>query len=198
MTPMTDRLAHIPPLQRVFLSRARSDTPTPFEHLAYWTKRRREEVESDRQQEAVDKEPAIREEMRKQEIAREAARRLPATQAAADNLTTKRQRGSTPSKATLEFLDDYRIISFNGQRLRLTQRQAAIVRVLHQSPYYEASTQIIKKQTKCGPIRNSFATGDGPKIWKKVIVPLDHPRGFYRLNLTPQELNFSGGRAKNP
>jgi hypothetical protein len=176
MTPMTDRLAHIPPLQRVFLSGARSDTPTPFEHLAYWTKRRREEVESDRQQER-----AIREGMRKQEIAREAARRLSATQAAADILATKRQRGST-----LEHSDDYRIISFNGQRLHLTQRQAAIVRVLHESRYYEASTQKIKKQTKCGSIGDSFKTGDGPKLWKKVIVHLDHPRGFYRLNLTPK------------
>ncbi|HXM24352.1 MAG TPA: hypothetical protein VN948_24060 [Terriglobales bacterium] len=178
---MTDRLAHISPLQRVFLRRARSDIPTPFEHLAYWTKRRREEVESDRQREAVDKERAIREEMRKQEIAREAARRLPATPAAADNLATKRQPGST-----LEHSDDYRIISFKGQRLHLTQRQATIMRVLHQSPYCEASTKIIKKQTKCGALSDSFKTGDGPEIWKKLIVPLDHPRGFYRLNLTPK------------
>jgi hypothetical protein len=179
-------VAHLPPLKRVFVRRVRrSGTATSVEHLAYWTKRRREEVESDRQQEAVDKEPAIRKEMRQQEIAREVARRLPTTQAAADNLTTKRQRGSTPSKATLEFLDDYRIISFKGQpRYHLTPQQAAIVRVLHQSPYYEASTQIIKKQSKCGPIRGSFKTGDGPEIWQKVIV--HHPKGFYRLNLTPK------------
>jgi hypothetical protein len=117
--------------------------------------------------------------MRKQEIAREAARRLSATQAAADNLATKRQPGST-----LEHSDDYRIISFNGQRLCLTPGQAAIVRVLHKSPYCEASTQIIKKQAKCGPIRHSFKTGDGPEIWKKVIV--HHSKGFYRLNLTPK------------
>ena len=91
---------------------------------------------------------------------------------------------STHSKADLEHSNDYRIISFNGQRLYLTPQQAAIVRVLHESPYYEASTQIIRKQTKCGPIHNYFKSGDGPEIWKKVIV--HHPRGFYRLNLTPK------------
>jgi hypothetical protein len=177
---MTDRLAHIPPLQRVFLRRARSDIPTPIEQ-AYWTKRRREEVESDRQQQAVDKECAIREEMRKQEIAREAARRLPATQAAADTLAPKRQPGST-----LEHSDDCRIISFKGQRLHLTPGQAAIVRVLHQSPYCEASSHMIKKLTGCSQIRDSFRAGDGPKLWRRVIVPSVHPRGFYRLNLTPK------------
>jgi hypothetical protein len=87
--------------------------------------------------------------------------------------------------ADLEHSDDYRTISFQGQPCyHLTPRQAAIVRVLHQSPYCEASSQIIKKQTKCGVIRNSFKTGDGPEIWKKVIV--HQPRGFYRLNLTPK------------
>ena len=93
---------------------------------------------------------------------------------------------STLTNAKLEFSDDYRTISFNGQRLyRLTPRQAAIVRVLHQRPYCEASTQIIKKLTGCSQIRFSFRAGDGRKIWKKVIVPTDHPRGFHRLNLTP-------------
>jgi hypothetical protein len=92
---------------------------------------------------------------------------------------------STHSKADLEYSDDYRTIGFNGQRLyRLTPQQAAIVRVLHESRYYEASTQRIKKQTKCRSIHDSFKTGDGPKIWKNVIV--NHPRGFYRLNLTPK------------
>jgi hypothetical protein len=163
------------------LAQARSDTPTPFKYLVYWTKRRREEVESDRQQEAVDKERAIREGMRKQEIAREAARRLSATQAAADNLATKRQPGST-----LEHSDDYRFISFNGQRLHLTLRQAAILRVLHHSPYCEASSHTLKKLTGRSQIRDSFRAADGPKIWRKVVVPSDHPKGFYRLNLTPK------------
>ena len=94
---------------------------------------------------------------------------------------------STHSKAELKFSDDYRIISFKGQPLyRLTSRQAAIMRVLHESRYYEASTQIIKKLTGCSQIRFSFRAGDGRKIWKKVIVPSYHPRGFYRLNLTPK------------
>jgi hypothetical protein len=44
------------------------------------------------------------------------------------------------------------------------------VKLQHQSRYYEASTQTIRKQMKCGPIHNSFKTGDGPKIWKNVIV----------------------------
>jgi len=103
---------------------------------------------------------------------------------------------STYSKADLEHSNDYRISTCNGQRLyngqrldnrqRLyhTRQQAANVRVLPESPYYEASTQIIKKQTKCGPIHNSFKSGDGPEIWEKVIV--NHPKGFYRLNLTPK------------
>jgi len=87
----------------------------------------------------------------------------------------------------LEHSDDYRIISFEGQPLyHLTPRQAAIVRLLHQSPYCEASSHTIKKLMGRCPIRDSFRTGDGPKIWKKVIVPSDHPRGFYRLNLTPK------------
>jgi hypothetical protein len=88
--------------------------------------------------------------------------------------------------ADLEHSDDYQIITFKGQRLYLTPGQAAIVRVLHQSPYCEASTKTIRKQTKCGPIHDSFKSGDGPEIWKKVIVHLDHPRGFYRLNLKPK------------
>jgi len=97
------------------------------------------------------------------------------------------QRVSTHSKATLAFSDDYRIISFKGQpRYRLTLRQAAIVRVLHQNPYREATTHAIKKQTHCGRIHDAFRSGDGPKIWGKVIVPGEHPRGFYRLNLTPK------------
>jgi hypothetical protein len=91
----------------------------------------------------------------------------------------------THSKSELEFSDDYRIISVNGKvRYRLTPGQADIVRVLHQSPYREASTHAIKKQTKCRSLRDSFKTGDGPEIWKNVIV--NRPRGFYRLNLTPK------------
>jgi hypothetical protein len=94
-------------------------------------------------------------------------------------------RPNVSGASTLEFSGDYRIISLKGQPLyRLTPRQAAIVRVLHQSPYYEASTHTIKKQAKCGPIRDSFGSGDGPEIWKNVI--LNRPRGFYRLNLTPK------------
>jgi hypothetical protein len=90
---------------------------------------------------------------------------------------------STQPKAELEFSDDYRIIRCKGQPLyRLTPRQAAIVRVLHQRPYCEASTHTIKKQAKCGPIHDAFKKGDGPEIWKNVIV--HHPRGFHRLNLT--------------
>ena len=78
---------------------------------------------------------------------------------------------STHSKPELEFSDDCRIISFNGKvRYRLTPGQADIVRVLHQSPYREASTHAIKKQTKCRSLRDSFKTGDGPEIWKNVIV----------------------------
>jgi len=72
-----------------------------------------------------------------------------------------------------------------GQPLyHLTPRQTAIVKLLHQSRYYEASTQKIRKQTKCGLIHISFKSGDGPEIWKKVII--HHPKGFYRLNLTPK------------
>jgi hypothetical protein len=78
---------------------------------------------------------------------------------------------STHSKAELEFSDDYQTITFKGQPLyHLTPQQAAIVKLLHQSRYYEASTQTIRKQMKCGPIHNSFKTGDSPKIWKDVIV----------------------------
>ena len=85
--------------------------------------------------------------------------------------------------ADLEHSNDYRTISFKGQQFHLTPRQAAIVRVLHQSPYYEASSQIIKKHAKCGgPVGNCFKSGDGPEVWQQVIV--HHPRGFYRLNLT--------------
>jgi hypothetical protein len=88
-------------------------------------------------------------------------------------------------RPTLEFSDDYQIIRFKGQTLyHLTLRQAAIVRVLHESRYYEASTKRIEKQTNCGSIHDSFNTGDGPEIWKNVIV--HQPRGFYRLNLTPK------------
>jgi hypothetical protein len=83
-----------------------------------------------------------------------------------------------------EHSDDYQVITFNGQRLCLTPHQAAIVRLLHQRPYREASTKTIRQQTKCGPIHAYFKTGDGPGIWKKVIV--HHPRGFYRLNLKPK------------
>jgi hypothetical protein len=72
---------------------------------------------------------------------------------------------SSHSKAELEFSDDYRTIIFKGQPLyHLTPQQAAIVKLLHQSRYYEASTQTIRKQMKCGPIHNSFKTGDGPKF----------------------------------
>jgi hypothetical protein len=92
---------------------------------------------------------------------------------------------STHSKATLEFSDDYRIISFKDRPLyHLTPQQADIVRVLHESHYYEASTKIIKRRTKCRSIHDSFKTGDGPEIWNKVIV--HHLKGFYRLNLTPK------------
>jgi hypothetical protein len=92
---------------------------------------------------------------------------------------------STHSKAELDFSDDYQTIPFKGQLLyHVTPQQAVIVKLLHLSRYYEASTQTIRKQMKCGPIHNSFKTGDGPKIWKNVIV--NRPRGFYRLNLTPK------------
>jgi hypothetical protein len=84
---MTDRLAHIPPLRRT----RRSDTGTPIEDLVYRTKRRREEDEWDRKLAEAAKERAIQEESRKQEIKLEAARRLPATQAAV-RMAAKRER----------------------------------------------------------------------------------------------------------
>jgi hypothetical protein len=47
-------------------------------------------------------------------------------------------------------------------------------------------TQAIKKQTDCGRIYDAFRSGDGPKIWKTVVVPVY--KGLYRLNLTPKNL----------
>jgi hypothetical protein len=88
-------------------------------------------------------------------------------------------------RPTLEFSDNYRTITFKGQPLYdLTRQQAAIVRVLHESRYYEASTKTIKKQTKCSSVHGSFKRGDGPEIFKRVIV--HRSRGFYRLNLIPK------------
>jgi len=170
---------HIP-----LVRRNRPLQPTAsLEEWLYRTKRQQEADAHERKQANVKREAAIQEEMRKQEIVLEAARRLPATQAVTDDLAAKRR--SHP-KATVEFSTDYRTISFNGQpRYRLTSQQAAIVKVLHQSPHHEASTQTIKKHTQCGSIRDSFRSGDGPKMWKRFIVPLDHPKGFYRLNLRP-------------
>jgi hypothetical protein len=68
----------------------------------------------------------------------------------------------------LEHSGDYRVINFNGQWLGLTPGKAAIVRVLYKSPYYEASTRTIKRQTRCGRIYDSLESGDGLEIFQKV------------------------------
>ena len=86
--------------------------------------------------------------------------------------------------ADLEHSDDYRIVTFKGQRYELPSQRAAIVKVLHQSPWYAASKQKIQHKTGCHEIRDSFRSGNGPELWNNLTI--SYGKGSYRLNLTPK------------
>lgn len=80
---------------------------------------------------------------------------------------------------------DYRNICYGGSSYVLTTQQAAIIQVLHQAGKTgtdPVSTAQIKTAIKCGKISDSFRAGDGPELWKRLIVPLKGRHGMYRLD----------------
>jgi hypothetical protein len=84
------------------------------------------------------------------------------------------------------FSEGYRTVFFGGKSCRLTQQQAVIVRTLHEAletgiPALGAKE--IRKKAECGKISDSFRSGDGPKVWKKLVVSVDGCKGMYKLNL---------------
>jgi hypothetical protein len=81
---------------------------------------------------------------------------------------------------------DYRKINFKGESFCLTEKQADIVRVLYEaratgSEYL--TSKKIREKAKCGRVSDSFRTGDGPKLWKHLVVAEPGLRGVFRLNL---------------
>ena len=41
----------------------------------------------------------------------------------------------------------------------------------------------IRKKVGCGRIHDSFRSGDGPRLWNRLVVPVTGTKGMYRLNL---------------
>jgi len=95
-----------------------------------------------------------------------------------------RERSATPKD--FSFSEGYRTVFFRGESYQLTQQQAAIVRTLHEAletgiPALGANE--IRKKAECGKISDSFRSGDGPRIWKKLVVSVDGCKSMYKLNL---------------
>ena len=86
--------------------------------------------------------------------------------------------------------DDYRKIVFKGRTYRLTEQQASIVRLLDDARRTGdgcLSIQRIKAGTKCGRLADSFRAGDGPKLWKNLVVAETGYKSMYKLDL-PDDL----------
>lgn len=109
---------------------------------------------------------------------------------AAGNRRKRRARNKT-ARREFSHSDDYRTIGFRGNPYRLTPQQAAIIRVLDEARKQgtcEVGKKAIQEKAQCGKLSDSFRTGDGPKLWKTLVVSVDRPRGLYKLNLsTPRK-----------
>ena len=91
------------------------------------------------------------------------------------------------TKAEFWHSEDYRTIGLRGKKYHLSYNQAAIVRVLNEAwerGTCEVGRNELQAKAKCGKISDSFRTGDGPKVWKALIVTVSRAQGIYKLNLT--------------
>jgi hypothetical protein len=89
-------------------------------------------------------------------------------------------------KSAFSHSRDYRNIRYKGRAYLLTPQQAKIIEAIdepRQRGIYQVGIQEIRQKSSCGKISDSFRSGDGRKLWMRLLVPVKHCRGFYALNL---------------
>jgi hypothetical protein len=89
-------------------------------------------------------------------------------------------------QSLLTMSEEYRVIRFKGQRYNLPPQRALIVKTLDEariSGKGPLTAKQIQKEAHCGKISHSFRTGDGPKLWKHLVVPVENCKGMYKLAL---------------
>jgi len=87
------------------------------------------------------------------------------------------------------YSDDYRSITFQGEHYVLTPHQALIIQQLHEallSGIRALSKQMLLSRlgNPSSRLRDSFKTGDGLRLWGKLIVKVKGKHDMYRLNLS--------------
>jgi hypothetical protein len=136
---------------------------------------------------------------------RNARRRNPITQAirALSNqkanlewrLNEYSERAQIPSPSPLEpfvHSPDYRAITVNGESYCLTSNQALVVQFLHEQ--FERGVAGVAQATllerigsPSSRLRDSFRSGDGPKLWGKLIVRVEKTKDMFCLRLSAQQ-----------
>jgi hypothetical protein len=93
-------------------------------------------------------------------------------------------------QSSLPITEDYQVIRFKGKSYKLPPQRARIVKALDEarmSGIDQLSTQAIQREAGCGKkICDFFRTGDGPKLWKTLVIPIKGCHGMYKLNLPTQ------------
>ena len=84
------------------------------------------------------------------------------------------------------YSDDYRAITFKGNKYALTTNQAIVVQALHEAHQHDlaglsSATLLEKIGSPNSRLQDSFKSGDGPTIWKILITR--RAKGLYSLNL---------------
>lgn len=85
--------------------------------------------------------------------------------------------------------EDYRSITVKGEKYNLTTNQALIIKKLHNAYVKKlgsVSTTVLLTSIEAprSRLRDSFRSGDGPKVWQKLIR--QPRRGAYALRLPRQ------------
>jgi hypothetical protein len=85
--------------------------------------------------------------------------------------------------------DDYTSITMGGTNYGLTPNRAKIIETLHKAylknlPGCSTRQLLIGIQAPKGRLRDSFRSGEGPRVWKELITNVR--KGFYALRFPPQ------------
>jgi hypothetical protein len=94
-----------------------------------------------------------------------------------------------PTRSIFHHSADYRAIKFKGTDYVLTPNQSLVVQVLHEALKEEISgasstTLSDRLGTPASRLRDSFRSGDGPRLWKTLIVKVPRTKDMYKLNLS--------------
>jgi hypothetical protein len=85
--------------------------------------------------------------------------------------------------------DDYRFIKFKGSDYVLTPNQSLAVQILYEALQQglrgvSNTTLLERLGSPTSRLRDSFRSGDGPKLWNVLIVKIPGTKDVYSLNLS--------------